>query len=206
MTIFQSILLGFLVVCAISVSFSRNLLNSILIYMSYSLIMSILWVCLESPDLAITEAAVGAGVTSILFFATLKKIQAIRIESEKAETTAAKNNDAAAQEGRKAKQKTERRNRHMSRRKPNEEYDKTMAGRFFGWLSGSKDPYLGQVEMQAQEEKVLPSETIIERMREAQMRRDKVYDPEANTLARLFHKIYTASAVFSVLHWWASCW
>ena len=42
MTIFQSILLGFLVVCAISVSFSRNLLNSILIYMSYSLIMSIL--------------------------------------------------------------------------------------------------------------------------------------------------------------------
>ena len=97
MTIFQSILLGFLVVCAISVSFSRNLLNSILIYMSYSLIMSILWVCLESPDLAITEAAVGAGVTSILFFATLKKIQAIRIESEKAETTAAKNNDAAAQ-------------------------------------------------------------------------------------------------------------
>ena len=55
MTLFQSILLGFLVVCAISVSFSRNLLNSILIYMSYSLIMSILWVCLESPDLAITE-------------------------------------------------------------------------------------------------------------------------------------------------------
>ncbi len=83
MTIFQYILLGFLVVCAISVSFSKNLLNSILIYMSYSLIMSILWVCLESPDLAITEAAVGAGVTSILFFVTLKKIQAIRIENEK---------------------------------------------------------------------------------------------------------------------------
>lgn len=83
MTIFQYILLGFLVVCAISVSFSKNLLNSILIYMSYSLIMSILWVCLESPDLAITEAAVGAGVTSILFFVTLKKIQAIRIDNEK---------------------------------------------------------------------------------------------------------------------------
>ncbi len=83
MTAFQCILMGFLIVCAVSVSFSKNLLNSILIYMSYSLIMSILWVCLESPDLAITEAAVGAGVTSILFFATLKKIQAIRIEKEK---------------------------------------------------------------------------------------------------------------------------
>ena len=83
MTFFQCILLGFLIVCAVSVSFSKNLLNSILIYMSYSLVMSILWICLESPDLAITEAAVGAGVTSVLFFATLKKIHAIRIENDK---------------------------------------------------------------------------------------------------------------------------
>ena len=82
MTIFQCVLMGFLIVCAISVSFSKNLLNSILIYMSYSLVMSIIWVCLESPDLAITEAAVGAGVTSVLFFATLKKIRAIQIEKE----------------------------------------------------------------------------------------------------------------------------
>ena len=85
MTLFQYILLGFLVVCAISVSFSKNLLNSILIYMSYSLVMSIIWVCLQSPDLAITEAAVGAGVTSILFFVTLKKIHAIQIERDREE-------------------------------------------------------------------------------------------------------------------------
>lgn len=91
MTTFQCILMGFLIVCAISVSFSRNLLNSILIYMSYSLIMSILWVCLESPDLAITEAAVGAGVTSVLFFATLKKIQAIRIEKDQTKEEAGRN-------------------------------------------------------------------------------------------------------------------
>ena len=73
MHIFTSILLGFLVVCAISVSLSKNLLNSILIFMSYSLIMSIIWILLESPDLAITEAAVGAGITSLLFFVTLKE-------------------------------------------------------------------------------------------------------------------------------------
>lgn len=71
------ILLIFLIVCAISVSLSKNLLNSVLIFMSYSLIMSIIWVLLESPDLAITEAAVGAGVTSLLFFATLKRIHAL---------------------------------------------------------------------------------------------------------------------------------
>lgn len=77
MQVFQIVLFLFLIVCAISVSFSRNLLNSIIIFMSYSLIMSIIWILLESPDLAITEAAVGAGITSILFFVTLKKIHAI---------------------------------------------------------------------------------------------------------------------------------
>ncbi len=74
------ILLGFLVVCAVSVSFSKNLLNSILIFMSYSLVMSVIWILLKSPDLAITEAAVGAGITSVLFFITLKKIHAIQSE------------------------------------------------------------------------------------------------------------------------------
>lgn len=83
MQIFQYILLGFLIVCAISVSFSKSLLNSILIYMSYSLIMSIIWILLESLDLAITEAAVGAGVTSLLFFVTLKKIHAMGEEDDK---------------------------------------------------------------------------------------------------------------------------
>ena len=78
MQIFTYILMGFLIVCAIAVSFSKKLLNSILIFMSYSLIMSIIWILLESPDLAITEAAVGAGITSVLFFVTLKKIHAIQ--------------------------------------------------------------------------------------------------------------------------------
>lgn len=78
MEYFMYLLLFFLVVCALAVSFSKSLLNAVLVFMSYSLIMSIIWILLESPDLAITEAAVGAGVTSILFFITLKKIEAIR--------------------------------------------------------------------------------------------------------------------------------
>ena len=57
-------------------------LGLIVIFMSYSLIMCVIWVLLQSPDLAITEAAVGAGVTSILFFVTLKKIRAIRKEEQ----------------------------------------------------------------------------------------------------------------------------
>lgn len=84
MKVFQIVLFTFLIVCAISVTFSKNLLNSIIIFMSYSLIMSIIWILLESPDLAITEAAVGAGITSILFFVTLKKIHAmVEVDKDK---------------------------------------------------------------------------------------------------------------------------
>ena len=74
---FRLLLLMFLVLCALFVSFTKNLLASVMTFMSYSSIMAIIWVLLESPDLAITEAAVGAGVTSILFFITLKRISAI---------------------------------------------------------------------------------------------------------------------------------
>lgn len=82
MEFLELILLSFLVVCAVSVALSKNLLTSIVIFMSYSVIMSIIWMILESPDLAITEAAVGAGVTSVLFYITLKKIHAMKGEED----------------------------------------------------------------------------------------------------------------------------
>ena len=72
------ILLIFILVCAVAVSSTKSLLASVIILMSQGLAMSIVWILLESPDLAITEAAVGAGISSILMFVTLKKIHAIK--------------------------------------------------------------------------------------------------------------------------------
>lgn len=85
MTQFSLILVLFLIICAIAVCLNRNLLTSIVIFMSYSLVMCIIWIILESPDLAITEAAVGAGVTSVLFFVTLKRIHAMNTEEKEEE-------------------------------------------------------------------------------------------------------------------------
>jgi len=82
MIIIEWLLLIFLIVCAIAVSISKNLLNSVIIFMSYSLVMAVIWVLLRSPDLAITEAAVGAGVTSVLFFLALRKIGQIGHEKD----------------------------------------------------------------------------------------------------------------------------
>ncbi|MBE5793203.1 MAG: DUF4040 domain-containing protein [Clostridiales bacterium] len=82
MNVFIIMILGFLVVCAISTALTKSLLASVVIYMAYSVLMCIVWMLLQSPDLAVTEAAVGAGVTSVLFFITLKKIHAIRGDEE----------------------------------------------------------------------------------------------------------------------------
>ncbi|RGZ00639.1 hydrogenase subunit MbhD domain-containing protein [Clostridium sp. AM58-1XD] len=80
MKIFEIILLVFLIICAFCVLRSKNLFVAAIIFMAYSLIMSIIWALLQSPDLAITEAAVGAGITGILIFVTLKKIGALKGE------------------------------------------------------------------------------------------------------------------------------
>ncbi|MBR4701378.1 MAG: DUF4040 domain-containing protein [Oscillospiraceae bacterium] len=80
MELFQLMLLGLLVVCGISACLTKNLLVSLIIFMAYSVIMSVVWVLLQAPDLAITEAAVGAGISSILLFITLKKLRDMRRE------------------------------------------------------------------------------------------------------------------------------
>ena len=77
MGVFKLLLFAGLIICALYVCFAKNLLTSIVVFMAYSVVMSIIWLLLDSPDLAITEAAVGAGVTSVLFFVTLKKIHAM---------------------------------------------------------------------------------------------------------------------------------
>ena len=68
------ILLLLLIICAVAVNLNRNLLQAVIIFMAYSLIMCVIWILMESPDLTITEAAVGAGISGTLFLMTLKKI------------------------------------------------------------------------------------------------------------------------------------
>ena len=75
------LLLSLVLFCVIAVAFTKNLLTAAVVFMVQSLALSVVWV-LESPDLAITEAAVGAGIDSLLLFAALKKIHAIDAAAE----------------------------------------------------------------------------------------------------------------------------
>ncbi|MDY6795286.1 MAG: hydrogenase subunit MbhD domain-containing protein [Actinomycetota bacterium] len=66
-------LIVLLVVTALLATFSKDLLAAVIIFSVYSLIMALMWQRLQAPDLALTEAAVGAGITAVLFIVTIFK-------------------------------------------------------------------------------------------------------------------------------------
>lgn len=78
MVIFNIIVLVIMILGSIAAATTKDLVGSVIIFMMYSLMMAILWQQMNAPDLAITEAAVGAGITSILFIITLRKIKVIK--------------------------------------------------------------------------------------------------------------------------------
>ena len=78
--ILTMVLLVLLILCAIFVNLTGSLLQASVLFMADSAIMCIVWVLIESPDLAITEAAVGAGISGTLFLMTLRKIHAMEQE------------------------------------------------------------------------------------------------------------------------------
>lgn len=67
------IIIVFLIVCALAIGRIKDLIGAVILFSAYSLMMSVLWLILKTPDVAITEASIGAGVTSILFFAVISK-------------------------------------------------------------------------------------------------------------------------------------
>jgi uncharacterized MnhB-related membrane protein len=64
----MNILLLSLILClSIFSLFAKDLLNSIIALSAISILSALLFTILRAPDVAITEAAVGAGVTTIIY-------------------------------------------------------------------------------------------------------------------------------------------
>lgn len=84
----------------------------------------------------------------------------------------------------------------MSKKVPEEQYQKTFSYKFRQWLDGTKDPYLGTVEMKSQENIREDEETVQQREEEKRQLVQKTYDLEHNAEIRIFQKIYR---VFCVL-------
>lgn len=64
-------LLSLVVILAIAIVQVRNLLSAIMLSGMYSLLMALIWQNMNAVDVAFTEAAVGAGISTVLLLGTL---------------------------------------------------------------------------------------------------------------------------------------
>ena len=84
MKIVECVLLLILLVMGVSAPLQKHPLLMIISFTTFGLVMSVIWMLLQAPDLAITEAAVGTGVSGVLFYLCLRRIRQMQgTEDEK---------------------------------------------------------------------------------------------------------------------------
>ena len=68
---FDVIILFYVIICAIGAVMVKDLLSASIIFGAYSFLMCLLWAIMGAVDVAFTEAAVGAGVSTVLIVAAV---------------------------------------------------------------------------------------------------------------------------------------
>lgn len=64
------LLLVMMAICALE---TKNLINAVIMLSVFSLVMSIVFYYLKAPDVAMAEAAVGAGVSTVIFVTAIHR-------------------------------------------------------------------------------------------------------------------------------------
>jgi multisubunit Na+/H+ antiporter MnhB subunit len=91
LTIFDLALVLTLLVVAWQVLFTRALFKGIVLFIAFGLLVSLAWVRLAAPDIALAEAAIGSGITGALLLSALGRMRRMErrwIEEEDPSTSA----------------------------------------------------------------------------------------------------------------------
>jgi uncharacterized MnhB-related membrane protein len=72
---FDGVLALVLLVLAWQLLWSPNLFKAIVLFISFGLMLSLAWVRLKAVDIALAEAAIGAGLTGALFLTALDRLK-----------------------------------------------------------------------------------------------------------------------------------
>lgn len=65
------LILAIVVICAIGALYVKDLLSSAILLGAYSFLMCLLWTEMGAVDVAFTEAAVGAGISTAFFIGAI---------------------------------------------------------------------------------------------------------------------------------------
>ncbi len=67
-------LCGTLIWLACRMLITADLFKAIVLFMVFGVVMALAWARLDAPDIALAEAAIGAGLTGALFLSTLASL------------------------------------------------------------------------------------------------------------------------------------
>ncbi|MDG5776985.1 DUF4040 domain-containing protein [Haloarculaceae archaeon H-GB2-1] len=82
-----SLLLVLLLAAGVAVALFRDPLAAVVAFGIYSLALAMLWSVFRAPDVALTEAAVGAGVTTALFLVVIARTSGRSAETVRSRST-----------------------------------------------------------------------------------------------------------------------
>ena len=77
-------LAGVLIAIAAGAIFARGAFVSLVLFMVYGLLLAIVWVRLSAVDVALTETAIGGGVTGMLLLGAASRLRATKGTAAKA--------------------------------------------------------------------------------------------------------------------------
>ena len=73
MSVIEAILILVMLVAAVATSVFRDLISAVVMCAAVSLLASLLFYLLDAPDVAMAEAAIGAGLTTAMFVVAVRK-------------------------------------------------------------------------------------------------------------------------------------
>ena len=59
---------------------SAELFKAVVLFVAFGLLMALAWVRLDAPDVALAEAAIGAGLTGALLLAALGRLKRMNLQ------------------------------------------------------------------------------------------------------------------------------
>ena len=83
----------------------------------------------------------------------------------------------------------------MSKKVPEEKYEKSLSYKLKQWFEGTKDPFLDTVEMKPQKEFSEDKATLRKRAEELKKLKERIYDTRHNSEVLVFTKFYRVASV-----------
>ena len=74
-----------LVVTAVAALCSGNLFRAVVVFIAFGVLMAVAWVRLHAPDIALAEAAIGAGLTGVLLLDAVSHLGKVHLQGRKKE-------------------------------------------------------------------------------------------------------------------------